>query len=158
MTDDRKILIGIDPGLATGLCVIDITDMSNPVSLEDCILTVDEFFGKMDELVKKYMDISIVCEDFHITTETAKKTPQPYSLWLIGVCKYFSWSHGIPLTLQSPSQKPFATDDRLRAVGWWVKNSAGHSNDSYRHVMVWILERNRRWASKLILPDKENDD
>jgi hypothetical protein len=55
------------------------------------------------------------------------------------------------LDLQLPSQKPFADNEKLHAVDFWHVGGAGHANDSLRHAMVWIVERNRKWTRKLLV-------
>lgn len=153
----KKVLIGIDPGLMTGICAIDISDMSNPVPLWDGEWTIEDFHGKIEDIMATE-GVVVVIENYIITTETAKKSPQPWSLHLIGVILFLAYKYGVSVTIQSPAQKSFATNDRLRLVNFWHVGDDGHSNDSFRHAMVWILAKNRRWASKLVLPDKENDD
>lgn len=148
----KNYLIGVDPGLATGLCVIDISDMDNPTPLESFELTNSEFYDKMDELIERYgNNLEIVVENYIVTEATAKKTPQPYSLQLKGVCLYLGHKHGINVTVQDPSRKSFATNDKLRKVGFWVKNSNGHDNDAYRHAMVWIVDHYPKWTKNLLL-------
>jgi hypothetical protein len=99
-------------------------------------------------------DLAIVWEDFHITVETAKKTPQPWSLHLIGVMLYFCWKYDIPCATQSPVRKGFATNDKLRHVGFWHKGGEGHANDAFRHAMIYLVDNHPNWARKLILPTK----
>lgn len=151
-----KILVGVDPGLMTGISAVDITDLNDPQLLWTDEWTIEEFHGKIEDLMSAG-NVSIVIEAYIITVETAKKSPQPWSLNLIGVVHFLAQKYGVEVTMQSPAQKQFATNDRLRQVGFWEKGTEGHSQDSLRHIMVRILSMNRRWASKLIIPDKEED-
>lgn len=152
-----KTLIAIDPGLATGICAVDISDMSDPTAIWDAEWTIPEFYAKIEDIVATD-GVVVVIENYIITVETAKKSPQPWSLHLIGVVLFLAQKYGVAVTVQDPVRKLFATNDRLRLVGFWHVGDAGHAVDAYKHAMVWVLDNNRRWASKLILPDKENED
>ena len=145
-----KVLFAVDPGLMTGVCLIDIENMDDPTPIWDDEWTVAEFHDKIGEIMS-YEDIEVVIEDFIITTETAKLTPQPWSLHLIGVVLYLAYLNGVNVTMQKPSQKPFADNDKLRLVGFWSKGTEGHSIDAFKHAMVWIVERNRKWTRKLLV-------
>jgi hypothetical protein len=145
-----KTLLSIDPGLMTGVCLIDISDMDNPSPLWDHEWTIMEFHDNIGGLISGG-NIEVVIEDFKITTETAKMSPQPWSLHLIGVVLYLCYLHGVNVSLQKPSQKPFATTERLQSVGFWSKGTEGHSIDAYRHAMIWIVEHNRKWTRKLLV-------
>lgn len=152
MTD---YLLSVDPGLATGAVLIDMRDPENPAPVWDAELTIQEFYAMIEHTVASYgTELAIVWEDFHITVETAKKTPQPWSLHLIGVMLYFCWKYDIPCATQSPVRKGFATNDKLRHVGFWHKGGEGHANDAYRHAMIYLVDNHPNWARKLILPTK----
>lgn len=147
-----KVLVGIDPGLATGICVINIDDLDNPVPLEDAELDLVGYYRKIEELAEKYGDdMEMVIESFIITPKTAKLSQAPWSLENIGVARFIGGKYGIPITFQKPADKPFASNERLRKVGFWVVGSEGHSNDAYRHCMIWIANTNPNWTKKLIL-------
>jgi hypothetical protein len=144
-----RYLLGIDPGKATGVCLIDLEDVENPKKLWSAELTLTEFY---DTIWNSIADgVHVVIEDFKITTETGKLTEAPWSLNLIGIVQYICYHRGRTLDLQLPSQNPFASNDRLRAVDFWHVGGEGHANDALRHAMIWIVNHNRRWTKKLIL-------
>lgn len=144
-----KKLLAIDPGLMTGVCLIDISDMDNPVPVWDGEWTVSEFHDRIGYLMSDE-DLEVVIENFFITVETGKLSQQPFSLHLIGVVLYLSHLNGVKVTFQKPSQKPFADNDKLRKVGFWSVGAEGHSIDAYRHAMIWIADRNPKWTKKLL--------
>jgi hypothetical protein len=155
MPSRPNYLLSVDPGLATGAVLIDVHDPENPVPVWDAELTIQEFYAMIEHTIENYgTDLAIVWEDFHITVETAKKTPQPWSLHLIGVMLYFCWKYDIPCAVQSPVRKGFATNDKLRHVGFWHKGDHGHANDAFRHAMIYLVDNYPNWARKLILPTK----
>lgn len=145
-----KVLFSVDPGLMTGVCLIDIENMDDPTPLWDAEWTIAEFHDNIGAIMK-YDDLEVVIENFIITEETAKLTPQPWSLHLIGVVFYLAHLNGVRVTVQTPSQKPFASNDKLRMVGFWTKGTDGHSIDAFRHAMIWIVDRNRKWTRKLLV-------
>lgn len=82
----------------------------------------------------------VVCENFFITSQTAKKTPAPWSLKLIGVAEYLCQKYGHKFTLQAPADaKRLATDPRLKALGWY-SGGEGHQDDSARHLLIYCLK------------------
>ena len=145
-----RYLLAIDPGLMTGLCLIDLSDPENPVKVWSAEVTLEQFWEEIEDLAKQ-AETHIVIEDFRITSETAKLTEAPWSLNLIGVLQFLCHKYGKTLDLQLPSQKPFADNDKLHAVEFWHVGGAGHANDASRHAMIWIVERNRKWTKKLLL-------
>lgn len=130
--------------------MIDLINPDDPVVLWSKELTIEEFW----EVSEKYIDrddIHVVIERFIITEETGKLTEAPWSLELIGHVKYLCWKYKRAVDLQSPSQKGFATNEKLRAVNFWHVGGEGHANDSLRHGMIWIVEHNRKWTRKLLV-------
>jgi hypothetical protein len=145
-----RFLLAIDPGLATGVCLIDLLDPENPVKVWSAEVSTTEFYGNIAELVAQ-KETHVVIEDFKITVETGKLSDAPWSLNLIGVVQYLCYLNGKVLDLQLPSQKPFADNDKLRAVDFWHVGGEGHANDALRHAMVWIVDRNRKWTKRLLV-------
>lgn len=145
-----RYLLAIDPGLATGVCMIDMFDPENPIKMWSAEVSVEEFYDKIKDLIVQ-PETHVVIEDFKITVETGKLSDAPWSLNLIGVVQYLCYHSGKVLDLQLPSQKPFADNDKLKAVDFWHVGGAGHANDSLRHAMVWIVDRNRKWTRKLLV-------
>lgn len=148
--NNPKYLLSIDPGLMTGVCLIDLSDPENPVKVWSKEVTIEEFHDNIEQLIS-HEETHVVIEDFKITVETGKLSDAPWSLELIGVVRYLCYLNGKVLDLQLPSQKPFADNDKLRAVDFWHVGGEGHANDSLRHAMVWIVDRNRKWTRKLLV-------
>ncbi len=147
-----KYLLAVDPGLATGVSFFDITDADNPLLIHYAELSLVEFYEKIPDLIGDYADsLQVVCENFIITIATAKKTPSPWSLNLIGILQYFCWLHEVELTLQKPDERKFADDSKIKALGFEFKRKNGHVTESVRHAIVWMVRRNGKLAKKLIL-------
>ena len=83
----------------------------------------------------------IVCEDFRITMQTAKKSAQPDALKIIGALDYLAFRDGAKFVLQTPADaKRFATDDRLRKAGLWTPGRR-HANDAARHLFLYLCKK-----------------
>ena len=136
-------VISADPGLTTGFALYDITDREDPKfhSGEEDWFTFCQWFRMWAAHVTPGQ-LLVVAEDFIITPQTAKKSRQTWSLEVIGVMKYTLREHQHPeLVLQRPSDaKGFATNDRLKSVGWWTVGHQ-HANDAARHMMVFLISR-----------------
>jgi hypothetical protein len=145
-----RYLLAIDPGLATGVCLIDLIDPDNPVKLWSAEVTVEEFYDKIEELVAQE-ETHVVIESFTITVETGKLSDAPWSLELIGVTKFNCYHNAKELDQQLPVQKGFATNEKLQSVDFWHVGGEGHANDALRHAMIWIVDRNRKWTRKLLV-------
>lgn len=148
---DKRYLLAIDPGLMTGMCIIDITDIENPVKYWSAEWTMDEFFKGIVGVLAEPRIVEVVIEDFRITDATGDLSEAPWSLKLIGVTEYLGYIHGKSVVKQQPVEKAFPTNDRLRMVDFWHVGGAGHANDALRHAMVWIVKKNRKWTKKLVL-------
>lgn len=148
---DKRYLLAIDPGLMTGMCIIDITDIENPVKFWSAEWTMDDFFGGIANVMQETAIVEVVIEDFRITDATGDLSEAPWSLKLIGVTEYLGFCYGKSVVKQQPVEKAFPTNERLRMVDFWHVGGAGHANDALRHAMVWIVKKNRKWTKKLIL-------
>ena len=153
-----KFLISVDPGLMTGVMEFKITDESTEMTAShelgfdkfmDYIVSLD----KIVEGMSNPKDLTVVCEDFIVTTETAKKmTAQMWSLHLIGALKYLSHKHGFSLVMQKPAQRMSISHDQLKGIGWWHVGGAGHANQAARHAVVYMLDvlKDKTLARKIL--------
>lgn len=90
-------------------------------------------------------DLRVVAEAFFITPETHKKSFQPWSLELIGFCRYISRAYtGCELVLQAKAnvRKKLGTDQRLRQLGWYRWTPDGHANDASGHLLAFAASQN----------------
>lgn len=83
---------------------------------------------------------AVACENFIINTGTATKSRQADPLMLAGYLEGECCVRSIPFLLQTPAQaKAFATDDKLKHLGWWNPTKGGHANDAARHLLVYMV-------------------
>jgi hypothetical protein len=147
-----KYLLTIDPGLATGVVYMDIEDPMDPIIIGAWEMSPEEFYHRVEEIISTHgANVRVVIERYIVTEATGKKSAQPWSLELIGVTRKECWKYGAPLTLQKPSEKEFATNEKLRHVGFWYVGGDGHANDAFRHALVYLNNRYARWGKKLVM-------
>ena len=137
-------LIGVDPGLATGVCSLCLDDNNEIQYVEHLELDPMGYGHYIEQVYKDWRTTGnrpiVVCESFIITAATAKKSPQPYSLELIGVTKFFCAKADIKLVFQTPAQaKRLATDEILKAAGIHKPSKGGHQNDAARHCCYYLM-------------------
>ena len=131
------MIIAIDPGNVTGIATYKGD-------------TFDSF--ELDEIGKVYSYLwnvkaqadALIIEKFTINPTTHKKSRQEDPLLIIGFVDGLAYLHRIPLTYFTPAKaKSFATDDKLKAVGWWRPTPGGHANDSARHLLTFIAQNRK---------------
>ncbi len=127
------IIIGIDPGLVTGLFWIDLAT-GVPVHRE---LKSTAFGDELQGCMWMRSDVLVGCEKYIITSHGAKSN-QPEALEQTGVAKYLCGKKEIPvhLIIKANALK-IANNDRLRAAGWWGKGFT-HGNDAARVAMACL--------------------
>lgn len=134
--------LAVDPGGTTGFSVADsdtgellIAAQKEPFDFQQWLQFQAERLG--DKL-------TVVCERFTITQRTLKvsRGGSYDALEVIGTLRYFSLRHcGRDLAFQQPAEvMQLVTDSRLKAMGWYQK-ALPHSNDSLRHLAVWLAHR-----------------
>lgn len=146
----KPYILAIDPGLLTGICLMrsdpiellwsDEVDWINTARLTD--QTLRELGG---------VNVDVVIERYTITSATAKKTQQTWSLELIGITRFLCLVHSAgDMTLQSPADaKNFASNARLKSIGLWHVGGAGHALDAIRHGLLFAA-RNGLKDSRLL--------
>lgn len=80
----------------------------------------------------------VVCESFQINAATSKKSPQPWSIEVIGFLRWAARYHGCGFDLQSASDaKTFVNNVRLRSSNCWFM-SLPHARDAARHLLLYM--------------------
>lgn len=136
---DVKAVLALDPGKTTGWAQFILDGQSyqcgQTTFTETCAMIEEQTGGWGDRLL-------LVSESFIINMATVKNTQAPWSLELIGVARYFAMTRcHRDLALQMPSSaKGFASDDRLRKLGWYVPGQ-GHAMDAARHLILALATR-----------------
>jgi hypothetical protein len=150
-TSQPKYLLAVDPGLATGVALLDITDTENIFVVNTWECDVEEFYDLAEKVLEDFGEIEVVAERFIITVQTAKLSQAPWSLEMLGILKFLCRKYKHRITLQKPSEKTFAPNDKLRLAGFWHRGGDGHANDALRHALVYIVNQHPNWAKRLIM-------
>ena len=136
-------LIGIDPGLVTGIC--SVTEFADEVTNIEHMEVDQVGLGHYMEMLygqwrKNGARPIVICESFIITPQTGKNTQAPWSLENIGIVRFFCSKAGIQLVFQTPAQaKRLASDEILKAAGMHSPSKGGHQNDAARHVAYYLM-------------------
>lgn len=134
-------ILGIDPGLATGLCLIDRSDKDNPSLVWSKEVDMAEFYDIVPKTIDEFKDdLTVVCENFLITVATAKKSPAPWSLELIGLTRYLCYINSVMLIMQNPSDREISTHPMIRHFGLWHRGGEGHAVQAIRHSFAYMMK------------------
>lgn len=143
----RRYVLATDPGKTTGWAWLDTDTNEFKCGQED----FDGMRVILTEMVDAHGDdLHIVTEQFIMSPQTIRNTQAPWSLEMIGVCRYFAREYtDEDVTVQGRSSaKRFASSDRLKNLGWYVPGK-GHSQDAARHLLLFLVSRG--WKSDLLV-------
>lgn len=134
---DQLIVLAYDPGLVTGWA------LWNPLTQDFTSGQIEgrhAFYRAVEGIMDSGYRPEVVGEKFTIGPQTMKKTKQYDALYINGVVDYWAAKHGFSFTLQTPAQaKNFASDDKLKTLGWHKPTSGGHANDASRHMLTYLV-------------------
>jgi len=128
-------IIAIDPGKMTGYAELRLGEFTSGQT--DHI----SYYSYIMSALMAGLRPAIVCEDFIYTAATAKKTRQTWSTEGIGILRFMAFRYSLSFNLQAPvDAKKFATNDKLKAMGWYVPTKGGHANDAARHLLLYCVK------------------
>jgi hypothetical protein len=147
-------IIAVDPGKRTGVAEW-VQKTPNHARVEfasyefDTADFYDYIHDRIHALVGLGYEIRFVVESFIITMHTAKNTQAPWSLELIGVCRFLAHRYHVShFTMQAPNiGKTFGTNGKLKYLEWYRTGViggmryAGHANDASRHLATYAAQR-----------------
>lgn len=131
------MLIAIDPGKMCGMFSVD-----NEFTFggdDDAYSTIKHIESMCRTLDPGYL--SIVCERYTITPQTAKMSRQYDALEVIGALRYLCRKHNVTFELQSRSDRKKVSDAVLKTIGWYIKTPEGHTIEAARHAFVAFAKR-----------------
>lgn len=131
----------VDPGLKTG--VVEFTPSTRRFSAFE--LGAFQFMEYCENMESRYVydSMRIICESYIVTTSTAKKTQQLWSLKHLGTLQYLCYKHSWEFYTQNPDERMFSTDVKLKALGWYTEGLEGHANDAARHLLRYLWDKKR---------------
>lgn len=141
------IAMAVDPGEMSGIAWVDLSTLNFQAEEQD-------YDGTCRRVIHSAHDwgsnLWLIAEAFHINESTHKKTFQPWSLELIGVCRFASRAYtGRELTIQGKSNTRTALgyNERLKFMGWYRPSKDGHMNDAAGHLLAFCI------VHRLLPPD-----
>jgi hypothetical protein len=145
MVETMTIYLALDPGLTTGVAWYDIRS-GEFASLEVHgrhelyrYLRSDWGFPSVDGVAACGSPIVII-ERWDVRKNTHQLTNQDDVRYIIGAVEYVCHMTGLDYREQRPAEaKKFATDDKLRALGWY-SGGEGHADDAARHLLVALAK------------------
>lgn len=141
-------ILSIDPGLMTGVSIIEWVNKDKPEKINTYELDIAGFYEAIEGLVKE-ADV-VVVENFIVTVASAKKDFKPFSLHLIGLCGYLCYHNKKKMILQNPDDRNFTPNQVLKDLNLWHVGGAGHANQASRHAFYYMAMSHRPLA-KLVL-------
>lgn len=155
VTSDRFTwIVGLDPGLSTGLFAIRVDDSGNPVAVMGRWQgQPNELLTRLEQLVRNAAQwnepVLIAGERYTTTDRTGKRSAQPLPQRVLGAAEQLSYSYtNVEFVLQQPADaKKLAPNDVLRDVGFYTLpgdvgcRDANDVNDAARHVLLALARR-----------------
>jgi hypothetical protein len=142
MTENERIL-AVDPGKVTGWAMWGTTDDEVPRADQ---LPMTLFLSTAEALMDRGSFDTVVVEDYLITAATLRKTRGElnWSLEQLGVLRWLARKYELRFVTQRPADaKRFATDEKLRRLGWYRSTPGGHANDALRHLLLYLANADR---------------
>lgn len=129
-------IIAVDPGSTTGYAIHDSKYHRFMSEQAPAYLALTRVKHALDHDIPQ-TDL-VVCESFHISAQTLKKTRAGSmdAIETIGALRYICRTRGIPFETQTPAERAFATNARLKQLGWRNPTPGGHADDAARHLLV----------------------
>lgn len=137
-----EYLLCIDPGRVTGLALYQADQGGNVVQVWSAEGEFVEACDKINETLAEYGPrCRVLYEKYIITIQTAKKSPQPWSLEVIGVAKWLAARYKAESVVSQTSSKAkmFCPNSRLRDLGFWHRGG-DHGRDALRHGVTHLVE------------------
>lgn len=162
MTSNGYMIIGVDPGLTTGLYVYR-TDAANhtevpqgpvhaeawqvPALIHEWIIRANAHMWDDDEGTEEPHGVHIAVEKYVITSRTAKLSQQTEALEVTGAVKAVAILDGhVTVNQYLKANLKFASDDMLKAVGWYNPKMR-HANDAARQAFALLKDVDYpRWS------------
>lgn len=139
--DMNRIILAVDPGKTTGVCLLGTAEDADPRMLDSKELSVVEFAPWLRQQIAAVGEsLDVVCEKFTITMQTAKNSQAPWSLEQIGILKQTCRDYGLDeekISWQLPANAmTMFPNEKLKRLGYWHRGGAGHANDAIRHALL----------------------
>lgn len=137
-TLEVEAVVGVDPGLATGMCRVfpavgfELAWTLDHLAASDWIVQAAQHYGPR---------IVFAYEVFR--PRKGAYDWKPESVEVAGVIKWACWKWGCQIADQEVADaKMFASNQKLRELGWWERGQSDHARDAARHVLLFLARAN----------------
>jgi hypothetical protein len=163
-SSNEYVIIGIDPGLMTGVFTWHSGQHAPDFATYRALETLSPWFEGLHIEAEAFPDrfwnemvgwclnmpperIHVAIERYIITPKTAKLSQQTDALEVTGMAKAIASIHGVTDVRQyAKANLKFASDDMLRGVGWYSPKMR-HANDAARQAFALLKDVDYpRWS------------
>lgn len=146
---DRHLILAVDPGGVTGWAKFEpATGQFNQGEVDGGALGFGPWFATVITQTPNVL-WEVVCEKFTIGEMTKGKTTQYDAVYLNGFLEIYCHIQGVQFTRHTVSNvKSFATNDKLKKLGWYTPSKGGHQNDAARHMLAYVAKK--PWAQPIL--------
>lgn len=146
-------VMGIDPGVTTGLAIINQRGDFNSVELSWYDAAV-EIEGTAQACRMTQRPLVIAGERFDLSQRTIRANPGDVrsSIGINEIARYMAMRCGFNFEERvRDSTKSFATDDLLKKLGWYRVGGGGHHNDASRVLALQLSISDPLYWRRLVL-------
>lgn len=144
------LIVAVDPGKMTGVALFESQILPEPTLIASHEFERDELEVWLEDVLQPtdIRRVEVVAERYVLSD-----LDSPWSLKYLGVLSYLSRKGGWgEPTIQTPADaKSFATDERIKQLGFWHRGGAGHANDAIRHGVLYMVRKQLISARSLLV-------
>lgn len=144
MKSSRYVIVGIDPGLMTGVFSYQSVDAvpgcaGSQVAASDMPMFLRTLLARWSD-VAGHSGVHVAVERYIITSRTAKLSQQADALEVTGMVKAVADQYlSTEVHQYLKANLKFASDDMLRTMGWYNPKMR-HANDAARQASALLKE------------------
>ena len=129
-------VLAVDPGKVTGVAMMRDGGFTS--------FQLEGWWGTIETLREEARSCDVVVvESFVVRANTHKLDSGSFAHTtdLIGACRFVAADLDMGFVKQTPGEaKSFASDDKLKALGWHNPTKGGHANDAARHLLTYLVK------------------
>jgi hypothetical protein len=133
----RPYILAIDPGQISGAAWIARADLASFDSIQLAFPAICRMIKTYTEAWRTTLDV--VAERFTIGPKTYRRLGAEWPLQVIGIARFYSMEHTGQDLIMYEQNPPFASDQRLKALGWW-RPGQEDANSAARQVLKHMAE------------------
>lgn len=149
MSSNVKIILSVDPGKASGICLFEWAEGEEPKLAWSGEYQQKDYAQaiRLGLAAAKYGSgkAHIVCERFTINAQTVRNSQAPFSLEQIGILKQCLMDENYDIELinfQSPADaKAMFSNEKIKKLGYWHVGGEGHALDAIRHGLLYMVKK-----------------